>query len=164
MTIDARVAELERRLAVLEGTEGVRRTLSLYARWLDEDRPELFEQVFAADCRLRSLPWGADVQGLERVRRAFAHYRTRFQNPRRYYANESIQVAGETATAFTYWLVTQEDGGQSVIGWGTYDWALRLEGGTWKATDLVITMLAMTTLERGWARPDKIMMPFEDKR
>lgn len=161
MTVDARLADLERRLAVLEGIEGVRRTLSLYARWLDENRPELFEQVFASDCHLKTVPWGADVHGRERVRRGFGRYLARFQHPRRYYANEAITVEGETAKAFAYWLVTQEDGDRSVIGWGTYDWAFRLEDGTWKVTDLVITVLTMTTPDRGWAVPDKIMMPFE---
>jgi SnoaL-like protein len=160
-TIEARLTELEQRVRALEGAEGVRRTLSLYARYLDENRPELLEAVFTADAHLRTIPWGADVQGRERVGRAFTRYVGRFQNPRRYCANESITVDGETAKAFSYWLVTQEDQGRSVIGWGTYDWAFRLEGGTWKAIDLVITILAMTSLDRGWAVPDKIMMPFE---
>ncbi len=71
---------------------------------------------------------------------------------------------GETAKTFTYWFVTQEDGDQSVIGWGTYDWAFRLEGGLWKVTELIIHVLAMTTLEKGWAIPDKVMMPFQREK
>ncbi|MBI2561979.1 MAG: hypothetical protein HYW08_06230, partial [candidate division NC10 bacterium] len=51
-----------------------------------------------------------------------------------------------------------------VIGWGTYDWAFRLDEGTWKVTRLAIRILAMTTLDRGWAVPDKVMMPFERRR
>lgn len=35
----------------------------------------------------------------------------------------------------------QEDGDRSVIGWGTYDWAFRLEEGTWKVTRLAIRIL-----------------------
>lgn len=161
MSVEARIAELERRVRALEAVEGVRRTLSLYARALDEHRPELLGEVFAADCRLKTIPWGADTRGLDRIARGFDRYWSRFQHPRRYYANESITVDGDTAKAFTYWFVTQEDAGRSVIGWGTYDWTFRLEGERWKATEFVIDVLAMTTLEQGWAGPDKLMMPFE---
>src|SRR5262245_19406434 len=151
MSLEERVAALERRLATLEGVEGVRRTLSLYARALDERRPELFTDVFTADCRLRTIPWGADTLGRDKLTRVFERYWARFANPRRYYANDAITVEGPAAQAFSYWLVTQEDGDQSVIGWGTYDWAFRLEGDAWKVSELGIHVLAMTTLGRGWA-------------
>ncbi len=162
--LEARLAELERRVAELEAMEGVRRTLCLYARGIDERRRELIEQIFAEDCHLTTDPWGADARGRDRVLRAFEGYWKRFGNPRRYYANEDIRVEGGRATAFSYWFVTQEDGDRSVIGWGTYDWAFRLEDETWKVTRLAIRILAMTTLDRGWAVPDKVMMPFERRR
>ncbi len=160
MNLEATVAELRRRVEALEAVEGVRKTLSLYARGLDEHRREVLERIFAADCRLKTIPWGADTRGKERILLGFERYWARFSNPRRYYANEDIAVDGETAKAFTYWWVTQEDGDQSVIGWGTYDWAFRLDGGIWKVTELIIHVLAMTTLAKGWAIPDRIMMPF----
>ena len=160
MSVEDRITELERRVARLERIEGVRRTLSLYARALDEHRPELFDEVFDRDCHLKTIPWGADTRGRDKLLRSFERYWAHFQNPRRYYANEAITIEGETAKAFTYWFVTQEEGTESVIGWGTYDWAFRLEGGAWKVTELVIHILAMTTLARGWAIPDKVMMPF----
>ncbi len=164
MNLEARVAELERRLATLEAVEGVRNTLCLYARALDERRRELLEKIFADDCHLKTIPWGADTRGKDRILLGFERYWARFQNPRRYYANEAITVDGGTATAFAYWFVTQEDGDQSVIGWGSYDWGFRLESGLWKVTELIIHVLAMTTLERGWAIPDKIMMPWPQRR
>jgi len=159
--LETRLAALEGRVAALEAVEGVRRTLCLYARGLDERRLDLLEAVFAEDCHLRTTPWGADARGRDRVFRTFERYWARFANPRRYYANEDIRVAGESATAFSYWFVTQEDGDRSVIGWGTYDWAFRLEADGWKVTALAVTVLAMTSLDRGWAVPDKVMMPFE---
>lgn len=161
MNLEARLAELERRVRALEAVEGVRQTLCLYARGLDERRRDLLDEIFAADCRLKTIPWGVDTRGKDRILLGFERYWARFANPRRYYANEAITVNGETAMAFTYWFVTQEDGDQSVIGWGTYDWAFRLEAGRWKVTELSIHVLAMTTLEKGWAIPDKVMMPFQ---
>ena len=159
-SLEARVAELERRLAVLEAGEGVRRTLSDYARALDERRPDLLAEIFTEDCHLVTVPWGADSQGKDRMLRVFERYWARFANPRRYYANESIAVDGDTAAAFSYWLVTQEDGDRSIIGWGTYDWAFRREGDRWRIRELVIRVLTMTPLERGWAHPERIMSPF----
>ena len=149
--LEERLAHLERRVAALEAVEGVRHTLSDYARALDERRPELLDRIFADDCHLVTIPWGADTRGKARMRRAFDRYWARFANPRRYYANEAITVDGDRATAFTYWLVTQDDGDRSAIGWGTYDWVFRLEDGTWKIAELVIRVLTMTTLDRGWA-------------
>jgi SnoaL-like protein len=158
--VEARLARLERRVASLEAVEGIRHTLSDYARALDERRPELLDRVFTEDCHLVTIPWGADTRGKARMRLAFERYWARFANPRRYYANEAITVDGETATAFTYWLVTQDDGDRSAIGWGTYDWAFRREEGIWKVSELVVRVLTMTTLDRGWAVPDRIMSPF----
>lgn len=156
----ARLAAVEQRLAVLEAMEGVRKTLSDYARALDERRPDLLASIFTEDCHLVTVPWGADSRGKARMLRVFERYWARFANPRRYYANEAIQVAGATATAFSYWLVTQEDGERSIIGWGTYDWAFRLEDGAWRIGELIIRVLVMTPLERGWAGPERVMSPF----
>jgi hypothetical protein len=158
--LEARLALLEKRVATLEAVEGVRHTLSEYARALDERRPDLLDRIFTDDCHLVTIPWGADSQGKARMLRVFDRYWARFSNPRRYYANEAIRVDGETATAFMYWFVTQDDGDRSAIGWGTYDWVFRLEGGAWKISELVIRVLTMTTLDRGWAIPDRIMSPF----
>ncbi|HYB43943.1 MAG TPA: nuclear transport factor 2 family protein [Candidatus Methylomirabilis sp.] len=158
--IEARLSQLEHRVAVLEAVEGVRHTVSDYARALDERRPELLEQIFTDDCHLVTVPWGADTRGKPRMLRAFDRYWARFANPRRYYANEAITVEGNTATAFMYWFVTQDDGDRSAIGWGTYDWTFRREEARWKIAELVIHVLAMTTLDRGWAIPDRIMSPF----
>ena len=159
-TLEQRLATLEQRVAVLEAVEGVRHTLSDYARALDERRPELLDRIFTDDCHLVTIPWGADSRGKDLMRRTFDRYWARFSNPRRYYANEAISVDGDNATAFMYWLVTQEDGDRSVIGWGTYDWKFRRESGAWRISELVVRILTMTTLDRGWAISDRIMSPF----
>jgi ketosteroid isomerase-like protein len=158
--LQTRLAQVERRLAALEAMEGIRETLSDYARALDERRPDLLARIFTDDCHLVTVPWGADSRGKHRMLRVFERYWARFANPRRYYANEAIRVDGSAATAFSYWLVTQEDGGRSIIGWGTYDWAFREEGGAWRISELVIRVLVMTPLERGWAGPERVMSPF----
>jgi ketosteroid isomerase-like protein len=159
--VDTHLAALERRVASLEAMEGVRQTMSDYARALDERRPELLDRIFTEDCHLVTVPWGADTRGKAKLLRVFDSYWKRFGSPRRYSANESITVHGaDTATVFSYWFVTQDDGDKSAIGWGTYDWQFRYENGMWRISEFIITVLTMTTLDRGWAVPDKIMAPF----
>jgi len=50
-----------------------------------------------------------------------------------------------------YWHVTQELGADSVLGWGTYEWAFRKDGGRWLIEREVVHIRAMTTLVEGWA-------------
>jgi hypothetical protein len=158
--VDARLAALERRVATLEATEGIRHTLSDYARALDERRPELLDRIFTDDCHVVTEPWGGDTRSKAKMVRMFERYWQRFANPRRYYANEAITADGDAATAFTYWFVTQDDGDRSVIGWGTYDWTFRHEAGRWRISELVIKVLTMTTLDRGWAVADRVLSAF----
>ena len=158
--VQARLTALEQRVASLEAVEGIRHTMCDYARALDERRADLLQRTFTDDCHVVTNPWGGDVRGNAKMLRMFERYWQRFANPRRYYANEAITVDGDTATAFSYWFVTQEDGDRSVIGWGTYDWAFRRENGRWPISELIINLLTMTTLDRGWAVPDRIMTAF----
>jgi ketosteroid isomerase-like protein len=155
--LEKRVMNLEKRVAELEAVEHIRVAIVTYARALDEGRPELLEDLFTSDAMLHTTPWGNPVQGKEKVIKAFKRYMERFHSPRRYFANEEINVNGETAQAFSYWLVTQERGGDSIIGWGTYRWDFRNEDGRWRISRFLIDILTMTTLEKGWSGEDKIM-------
>lgn len=101
--------------------------------------------------------WNIELCGLDATMSFFDNYWSRFQNPRRYYANEDIPVHGSRADAFMYWYVKQERDGELVLAWGAYDRSFRLEGQVWKIVKGVVHIRAMTTLERGWAMTDKIM-------
>lgn len=151
MTIEERLKVLENEVARLRGAEGVRTTLSRYARAVDtKDRPAL-AALFTADAVIRVEPWGVEGQGREDVLAFFDDYFARFDHPRRYCANAEIVVEASQATAFTYWLVTQVREGKSIIGWGTYDWAFRQEGAEWRIALEVVKIHTMTTLDQGWA-------------
>ena len=91
---ETRLAALERRVASLEAMEGVRRTMSDYARALDERRPDLLDRIFTEDCHLVTVPWGADSRGKAKLLRVFDNYWKRFGSPLRYSANEAITVDG----------------------------------------------------------------------
>lgn len=156
-TVEERLRMLELEVADLKAREGIRQTLSRYAVGVDEKKPEVLREIFSHDVVLLIPAWNIEMRGLDAAMGFFENYWRRFQNPRRYYANEDITVHGSRADAFMYWHVTQERDGKSVLAWGTYDWSFRLEGQVWKIVKEVVHIRVMTMLERGWAVPDKIM-------
>jgi hypothetical protein len=156
-TLEERIEKLEREVEILGIREEVRRLLSRYAFAVDEKKPELLAALFARDATLQVPAWHIDARGLPAILEFYEAYWARFQNPRRYYANEEIRVSGSTAEAFTYWYVTQERDQQSILAWGTYEWEFRRDGESWRIWRGVIRILAMTTLDRGWAREPRVM-------
>ena len=155
-TLEQRVARLEQEVASLRARDGVRKTLSLYAIAVDEKQPDLLAGLFARKAVLTIPAWQVEARGRDAIMRFFDEYWGRFDYPRRYYANEDVVIDGECASAFMYWHVTQEREGRSVLGWGTYDWNFRRVGERWLITKEVVNILAMTTLDRGWAGPNKL--------
>ncbi|MEQ8663098.1 MAG: nuclear transport factor 2 family protein [Gammaproteobacteria bacterium] len=152
-TIEERLAALEREVAALRADNDIRTVLSHYAIGVDEKRPHLLRELFADDAVLGVPAWAVEVHGVEAIMQFFENYWGRFDNPRRYYANEDIRVAGDRASAFMYWHVTQELGTESVLGWGTYEWGFRRRNsdGRWLIARETVHIRAMTTLAAGWA-------------
>ncbi|MCB1746089.1 MAG: nuclear transport factor 2 family protein [Gammaproteobacteria bacterium] len=150
-TLETRLAALEHEVAALRADRDIRTVLSQYAVGVDEKHPHVLWPLFTDDAVIEVPAWSVEVRGIDAVMRFFENYWRRFDNPRRYYANEVVTVTGDTASAFMYWHVTQEEGADSVLGWGTYDWGFRRQGGQWLIAREVVHIRAMTTLARGWA-------------
>lgn len=150
-TLEARLAALEAEVAALRAINDIRAVLSRYAIGVDDKRPHVLRPLFAADAVLAVPAWAVEVRGQEAIMAFFENYWRRFDNPRRYYANEDIEVNDDQATAFMYWHVTQELGADSVLGWGTYDWRFRKAGERWLIEHETVHIRAMTTLAEGWA-------------
>ena len=154
ITLEQRIIRLEQELERIQVRETVRELLSLYAVGVDEKRPDVLERLFSDDAVLQIPAWDIDARGKAAVLAFFTEYWSRFQNPRRYYANESIDITGAQATAFTYWHVTQERAGESILGWGTYEWGFRRDNDNWQVCKEVVHIHAMTELTQGWAATD----------
>lgn len=148
--LEQRLAALEMQVASLQADNDIRALLSHYAIGVDEKRPHLLSTLFTPDAVLEVPAWSIEVKGLEAVMQFFENYWGRFDNPRRYYANEDIRVDGDDAAAFMYWHVTQDLGEESVLGWGTYDWTFRRVDDQWLIKREVVHIRAMTTLAQGW--------------
>lgn len=150
--LTSRVEALEAEVGRLRADNDIRTLLSRYAIGVDEKRPHLLRELFTEDAVLAVPAWSVEVVGPDAILQFFENYWGRFDNPRRYYANEDIRIEGNNAEAFMYWHVTQEQGQDSVLGWGTYNWRfLRSDTGVWLISREEVHIRAMTTLAAGWA-------------
>ncbi len=154
--IEERLNQLEIRVDELESKEAIRALLSDYAVAVDGKDRVLLAEVFAEGARINIPEWSVDVSGKQGVLEFYDDYWARFDSPRRYFANESFEIDSGNAKVFMYWHVTQESGGESWLGWGTYEWSFIKEGQHWKIAGVIIDILAMTTLKKGWAGSEKI--------
>jgi len=150
-TLEERLSALEDEVRVLRAKDLIRHTLSQYAVGVDSKQPAILCCLFDEEAVLSVPNWNIEERGRDAVMAFFEDYWAQFDNPRRYYANEDITVHDSNAEAFMYWHVTQERGGDSVLGWGFYDWSFKLVDGHWLITKEVVHILAMTTLTAGWA-------------
>jgi len=154
-SIEQRLAALEAKVRDLEAAQAIRATLSRYAAAVDEMRRDELRALFATDAVVRIPVWNVDVAGIDAIMAFYDTYWSRFERPRRYFANEELRVGGNDATCFMYWHVTQERNGVPVLGWGTYHWQFRQVDGGWRIAGVLITILAMTTLAAGWAAANR---------
>jgi hypothetical protein len=149
--LESRVQFLETEVRTLRAVQDIRRVLSLYAIGVDDKRAEVLAPLFSQDAVISVPAWSIEVTGSVDIMAFFERYWSRFDNARRYYANEDIQVDGSAASAFMYWQVTQDLGSESVLGWGTYDWVFTREDDAWLIKHETVHIRAMTTLAAGWA-------------
>ncbi len=149
-SVEQRLQNLEEQVRILDAKDAVRRVLSHYAVGVDEKRPDILREIFDHEAVLAVPNWNIEKCGRDAVLTFFNDYWSRFENPRRYYANEEITVAGSRAEAFMYFHVTQERDDESVLGWGTYEWGFKFVDGNCLITKEIVHILAMTTLAQGW--------------
>jgi len=164
MDLSERLTQVEQRLRVLEAREGIRETMSRYARGVDNDDVQELSAIFAEDAVLESRPWrSTPYMGKDSIVDFFHNtHRPVWLFPRRHIVNEQISLEDTTGTAFSYWLAVlgHAQTRQSYVGWGTYDCQFRLEGGIWKITHMKINVLVWTTLERGWGMEEgRVLTP-----
>ncbi|MFT4582036.1 MAG: hypothetical protein ACI915_001017 [Gammaproteobacteria bacterium] len=150
-SVEERLSAVEQELRVLLAKDALRKVLSRYAVGVDSKRPEILRDLFHPEASLTVPNWNIEERGRDAVMAFFENYWSRFDNPRRYYANEEFTVVGSRAEAFMYWHVTQERDGDSVLGWGSYEWGFQLVENHWLISKEVVHILAMTTLVDGWA-------------
>jgi ketosteroid isomerase-like protein len=155
---EERMTALERRLKHLEDVAAIRHVLVRYCHAFDTYDLETLSGLFAADATLKVVPWGVEVAGRDAITEFYRPFLTPgAEEARHNCANISIEAAGDSYRSFCYFHETAARDGQSLIGWGTYEDVLTQEAGAWKFQHRLITILALTPIEKGWAGPDKVI-------
>lgn len=154
--IQQRIVALEQQVSVLQAENKIRRTLSDYAVAVDEKQAQHLASLFAEDAAIRIPEWNIHMSGREKIMEFYDYYWKRFGHPRRYFSHDVFDISDNTATAFMYWHVTQEQDGDSILGWGSYNWNFRRQEGRWLISELTINILAMTSLAEGWAGSSRL--------
>ncbi len=158
ISIEDRLGQLEARLRHLEELEQVRNVLSRYCKVLDDRDLPGMQALFARQARLLVEPYHIEVRGCAAITEFYrSYFGSPWKDPRHNIANEYIERRGEVFHALSYFHETLEREGESYVGWGTWQDILALENGAWKFEERVIVVLALSTIRKGWAGPDKIV-------
>jgi ketosteroid isomerase-like protein len=127
MSLEARLAAIEKRQALLQARQNIWHTITRYARGIDEQHQDELEAILTDDVELLSLPWNQHAGvGKDTALEAFRTYQRTFHHPRRFITNEQIHVNDDgTATGYANVLVVQAREGQSYCGWGCFECEFR---------------------------------------
>lgn len=163
MELEEKIKALENRLNELEAKEGIRDTISRYARAVDYSDFDDLESILTEDMVFDPGPWWPDQEGKENALKIWRDYCSTYQFPHRYITNQRIQVTGNVGTGSAYFFVTQSYKGESYIGWGTYEWSFRPENGVWKIARMAVDINTMTSLKEGWGMESDRVASFPPK-
>lgn len=157
-SIENRWQQLESRLRQLENMELIRRTLAQYCRALDARDLKTMSTLFSRDAELVVDPWSLEFRGHQAIIEFYDQYfHWDLEGARHYYANEHIEADGDGYKSVCYFHEIVARGSDSFVGWGTYRDTFMLEQGVWRFRRKLITILALTPIDKGWARADKIV-------
>lgn len=153
-----RLQRLEARIRRLEDLESIRCLLARYCKALDARDDKMMESLFCQEAQLSVIPWSLNISGRPAIMEFFRQYfGSDWKSPYHHYTNEQIEAEGDGYRSFCYFHETIERGTDSIVGWGTWEDVFALEDGQWKLKQRVVTILALTPIDKGWAGPDKIM-------
>ncbi len=149
--LDKRLATLQKQVVDLEAAAGIRDTIARYSWAVDTEDEAGLDAIFTDDASIWNKWRDQTYSGKKAILEFFHQHRAKFKFTNRMSnLNERIKVTGDTGKAEAYHLVMYTHGGESYIGWGTYEWDFRLEKGAWRITRMLIEQSMYSTLKKGW--------------
>lgn len=151
MSLEDRVAILEKEINRLKAIDGIRDTIARYSWAVDAEDYGEIDAIYTDDIVIDRSWRDEYYAGKQAVLDFFHKHRAqvKFSN-RMSNLNERITVDGDTAKANSYALVMYTYNGESYLGWGNYEWRLRHEKDMWRICRQTTRINVMTTLKRGW--------------
>lgn len=159
--LQRQLEQLQARVRDLEAVEAVRDVIARYSWAVDNEDDAELAAIFTEDASVWNKWRDQTYAGREAIIRFFHQHRATFKFTNRISnLNERIQVNGEAAIGQAYHLVMYTHAGDSYIGWGTYEWDFRLQGGSWRITKMLIKQVLYSTLDKGWGmETDRVITP-----
>jgi hypothetical protein len=147
-------SDLEKRIAVLEDIEAIKKLKARYCAICDEDHnPDKIITLFAPD----GIWEGAGVgqhQGHEAIRKLFQNFKERISFSQHMVMNPIIEVTSERATGVWYFLgpFTMRAGNRQLWLGARYEEDYVKLNGEWKFSHLRAIGRMSAPYEKGWAR------------
>jgi len=149
--LDQHIATLQARVRDLEAIEGIRDTIARYSWAVDTEDEAALADIFTEDATIWNKWRDQTYSGRKAIVDFFHQHRAKFKFTNRMSnLNERIKVSDNIGKAEAYHLVMYTHGGESYIGWGTYEWDFRLENGVWRISKMLIKQSMYSTLKKGW--------------
>ena len=151
------LADLERRVAVLEDIEAIKRLKARYCAFCDDDYDaDGIASLFCEDGVWDGGELFGRVEGRERIRRHFSRAEQVIPLARHQVMNPLIEVDSPAGTATGQWYLFQPatiaDGDRAVWLAATYHDRYRRVDDEWLVAEMVVEPAFYTPYDQGWAR------------
>jgi ketosteroid isomerase-like protein len=149
-SLEARIAELEKKVALLDDIEALRRLRMTYHDYFNEGRWAEIADLFTEDASI-DFEYVAMMKGREDIMEQFLDIPNNTDMLKQFIHNHVVDVNGDTAKGFLYLEAKYADHGESlfVAGKVTDDY-VRVDN-RWLIQDTVTHLYFTTPLSKGWA-------------
>jgi len=144
------LADLERRIQILEDIEAIKTLKSRYAQALDGYLKQDIGQLFTEDA-VWDLGRRGSFKGRQAIRDFFKKYPAILPFRIHYFVQSDIKVEGQKAEGKWYmWLPASIADGRAVWSAGIEDDKYEKINTTWLVSEMKLTMIMRTPYEEGW--------------
>lgn len=152
-SLEARFAELEKKVALLDDIEALRRLRMTYHDYVNEERWADIADLFTEDASI-DFEYVAMMKGREDISKQFVDIPNHTDMLKQFIHNHVVEVNGDTAKGFLYLEAKYATEGESlfVAGKITDDY-VRIDN-RWLIQDTVTHIYFTTPLSKGWAVED----------
>ena len=149
-SLAARIVELEKKVALLDDIEALRRLRMTYHDYVNEERWAEIADLFTEDASI-DFGYVAIMKGRDDIIEQFVDIPNHTDMLKQFIHNHVVEVNGDTAKGFLYLEAKYADQGESlfVAGKITDDY-VRVDD-RWLIKDTVTHLYFTTPLSKGWA-------------
>lgn len=150
VSLEARISELEKRVALLDDIETIRRLRMTYHTYVNENRWGDIADLFTEDASI-DMGYVAMMKGREDINKQMVDIPNHTNLLKHFIHGHVVDVDGDTASGYLYLEAKYADNGVSLFVAGKVtDEYVRLDG-QWLIRDSATHLYFTTPLSKGWA-------------